>query len=72
MTPVATIVRAYNEFLDDSTRTGQVAECSADKILLLEDPPLANGRVTKRACTVWDPLFKMMHHENSGLEEAIP
>lgn len=72
MTPISTIVSAYNLFLNDKSRTGQVIECSADKHLLLPDPPLLNGKVTRRACTVWDPLFKSMHGENSGLEEAIP
>ncbi|KAJ9625448.1 hypothetical protein H2204_010310 [Knufia peltigerae] len=71
LTPAATIVRAYNEFLSDTSRTGQVVECSVDKILLLEEPPLLNGRVTKRACTVWDPLFKNMHGEDSGIPDAI-
>lgn len=72
MTPKSTIVRAYNEFLNDKSRFGQAVECSVDKILLLEEPPLGNGRFTKRSCTVWDPLFKQMHGENSDLEQAIP
>lgn len=72
LTPASTIVSAYNLFLNDKSRTGQVVECSAKEHFLLPDPPLLNGRITKRATTVWDPLFKMMHGENSGLEEAIP
>lgn len=72
LTPSSTIVSAYNMFLDDKSRTGQVVECSAKDRFFLPDPPLLNGRITKRATTVWDPLFKMMHGENSGLEEAIP
>lgn len=71
MTPVDTIVKAYNMFLSDKSRTGQVAECSTSDILLLPDPPLLNGHKTKRACTVWDPLFIAMHGEASGLTEAI-
>lgn len=33
---------------------------------------MANGYKTQRAVTVWEPLFKAMHTEASGLEEAIP
>lgn len=33
---------------------------------------MANGAATKRAVTVWDPLFEYIHGENSGLEDAIP
>lgn len=72
LTPISTVVDAYNHFLNDDSLTGQAVECSADKHIFLPFPEFANGHVTKRACTVWDPLFKMMHGENSGLEEAIP
>lgn len=71
LTPVETIVKAYHMFLDDTSKTGEVVECSTTDILLLPDPPLLNGHKTKRACTVWDPLFIAMHGEPSGLEEAI-
>jgi len=71
VTLISTIVSAYNLFLNDKSRTGQVMECSAKDHFPLPHPPLLNGRISKRACTVWDPLFKMMHGENSGLEEAI-
>jgi hypothetical protein len=72
LTPISTVVGAYDRFLNDESLTGQAVECSADKEIFLSFPEYANGRVTKRVCTVWDPLFKMMHSENSGLEEAIP
>jgi hypothetical protein len=72
LTPVSTVVGAYNGFLDDDSLSGQAVECSADKQIFLSFPEFANGYITKRACAVWDPLFKMMHGENSGLEEAIP
>lgn len=77
LTPVDTIVRAYEEFLDEEegmgeVRHGQVVEGSADKIITLKMPELGNGRVSQRAVTVWDPLFEMMHGEKSGLPDAIP
>jgi hypothetical protein len=72
LTPIDTIVRAYHTFLEDDSRNGQVLEGSVDKLLLIDEPKEANGRFTRRAVTVWDPLFKMIHGENSGLEEAIP
>lgn len=74
ITPAETIVRAYEQFLDEEGegRAGEIVECSADKIVTLKPPELGNGRVSKRAVTVWDPLFKMSHGENSGLADAIP
>ena len=71
ITPVSTIVSAYIRLLDDESLTGQGIECSVDKQLPFTDPPLMNGKHTKRAATVWDPLFKIMHGENSGLADAI-
>lgn len=71
LTPVSTVVAAYNRFLNDDSLNGQAVECSVDKQIFLSSPEFANGSVTKRACTVWDPLFKQMHGEESGLEEAI-
>ncbi|KAF2741428.1 15-hydroxyprostaglandin dehydrogenase [Polyplosphaeria fusca] len=72
LTPVSTIVAAYKRCLNDASVFGKVIECSAAQQFLLETPELANGRVSKRAVTVWDPLFKMYHHELSGLPDAIP
>lgn len=71
LTPASNIVDAYNMFLKDPKRYGEVVECSAEKQFLVPDPPLLNGEVTKRACTVWDPLFKTMHGEDSQLPDAI-
>lgn len=59
MTPVSTIVAAYERCLDDASTYGRVIECSVDKQFDLEPPTLANGRFSKRAVTVWDPLFQM-------------
>ncbi|KAJ4286229.1 hypothetical protein N0V90_013263 [Kalmusia sp. IMI 367209] len=59
LTPVSTIVAAYERCLDDGSLYGKVIECSTDKQFDLEPPILANGRFSKRAVTVWDPLFRM-------------
>ncbi|KAH7402502.1 hypothetical protein BKA66DRAFT_564417 [Pyrenochaeta sp. MPI-SDFR-AT-0127] len=72
MTPVSTVVGAYERFLEDESLYGRIVECSAEKHFFLEPPTLANGRVSRRAVTVWDPLFKMYHKEGSGLSDAIP
>ncbi|KAJ3525043.1 hypothetical protein NM208_g11810 [Fusarium decemcellulare] len=71
LTPVGTIVSAYNKCLDDESLHGEAIECSVDKLLLTPRPDFQNGRVSKRAVTVWDPLFKMYHHEVSQLPDAI-
>ncbi|ROT39501.1 15-hydroxyprostaglandin dehydrogenase [Sodiomyces alkalinus F11] len=72
LTPISTVVAGYNRFLEDESLYGQALEASADKLLLVPSMEHLNGRITKRAVTVWDPLFKMLHHENSGLPDAIP
>lgn len=73
LTPIAEIVAAYEHFLSDGNlQTGQAMECSAEKKLLVPQTEYANGRVSKRACTVWEPLYEMIHGELSGLDDAIP
>lgn len=70
MTPESNIVSAYNRFLDGE-EYGEAVECSANEQLLVPKPEYLNGRISRRACTVWDPLFKMYHHEISELPDAI-
>ncbi|PGH19307.1 hypothetical protein AJ80_04060 [Polytolypa hystricis UAMH7299] len=72
VTPISTIVAGYNRFLKDDTLNGQILEGSADKLLAYGLPEPMNGHATVRAYTVWDPLFKMLHNENSGLPNALP
>ncbi|EAT91751.1 hypothetical protein SNOG_00256 [Parastagonospora nodorum SN15] len=72
LTPISNVVSAYERFLDDDSLYGRVLECSAEKQFFLEPPALANGYVSRRAVTVWDPLFQACHKENSGLSDAIP
>lgn len=72
MTPVKTVTDAYVRLLDDESLAGQAIECSVDKHLFFPDPPLENGKASKRAITVWDPLFELLHGEPSELPDAIP
>ncbi|KAL6703768.1 hypothetical protein ACN47E_009067 [Coniothyrium glycines] len=72
LTPVSTIVSAYEKFLEDETLYGRVLECSSDKHFDIEPPSLANGYLSKRAISVWEPLFEVYHKERSGLPDAIP
>ena len=68
-----TVLDAYDVFLEDATgKAGELLECSANKLIYYEPPALGNGRITKRAVTVWEPLFRMMHGEDSGLPDAVP
>jgi hypothetical protein len=71
LTPIPTVIAAYDKLLNDESLTGQAIECSANKHLFANQPEFLNGAVSKRAVTVWDPLFKMMHSELSGLPDAI-
>ncbi|KAK5110480.1 hypothetical protein LTR62_005831 [Meristemomyces frigidus] len=70
LTPLSTIVKAYMRLIEGD-ETGQGIEASVDKLLAFSEPPMLNGQHTKRAVTVWDPLFKVMHGENSGLPDTI-
>jgi hypothetical protein len=71
LTSPATIVRGYLKFLEDDSLTGQILEGSVDKLFFYDTPKEANGRFTKRAVTIWDPHFKMMHGELSGIPDAL-
>lgn len=51
---------------------GELLECSAEKLLYYPLPEPRNGRITRRATTVWEPLFEMIHGERSDLPEALP
>ena len=62
---------AYLKCLEDSSLNGELLECSRDKVLLLAKPEYADGEVTKRTCTVYDPFFKVVHGEFSGLEDIV-
>ena len=73
MTPVSTVIAAHDKFIEDDTgAAGQALEASSDRLISYGMPQMGNGFKTKRAVTVWEPLFKMMHGENSEMPDAIP
>lgn len=68
-----TVLDAVQIFLEDETgMAGELLECSADKLIYYHLPEMGNGHITKRAVTVWEPLFRLAHGENSDLPDAIP
>ncbi|KAL4891072.1 hypothetical protein BDV59DRAFT_209244 [Aspergillus ambiguus] len=72
LTPMQTILDAYQLFLNDTEqKAGQLLECSVKEMIEYPEREMLNGRFTKRAVTVWEPLFRMMHGENSGLPDAL-
>ncbi|KAL9090317.1 MAG: hypothetical protein Q9165_005350 [Trypethelium subeluteriae] len=73
VTPISTVIAAHDRFLEDDTgAAGQALEASSDQLIYYDPPEMGNGYKTKRAVTVWEPLFKMMHGENSEMPDAIP
>ncbi|KAE8383614.1 hypothetical protein BDV26DRAFT_287442 [Aspergillus bertholletiae] len=72
-TPMKTVLDAVQIFIEDKTGlAGKLLECSADKLISYNPPEMGNGHITKRAATVWEPLFRLVHGENSDLPDAIP
>jgi hypothetical protein len=71
MTPVETIVKGYNIFLNDPSLNGQLLECSMDKLNFLPVPPYSDGDVLKKTSTVYEGLFVALHGEKSDLPGAI-
>lgn len=72
MTPLSTIVAGYDKCLEENSLVGEAFEATGEQLLLMARPELQNGRISKRAVTVWDPLFKICHGELSQLPDAIP
>ncbi|KAJ5100269.1 hypothetical protein N7456_006321 [Penicillium angulare] len=72
ITTVETVVDAYMKCLETPNLNGELIECSVKKHIFLPLPDMANGEATKRACTVWEPLFEAKHYERSDLPGAIP
>lgn len=70
---MSTVLNGYDIFLNDTsnTKTGQAVEASVDSLFYYDLPEMQNGFKTKRAVTVWEPLFVMMHGMESGMEDAI-
>ncbi|CAG9949021.1 unnamed protein product [Clonostachys rosea f. rosea IK726] len=72
MTPIGTIVKALNRFLDDETLYGKALECSVEKIIITPEPEFLNGEASERASFLWEPGFQHLHHEPSNLPESTP
>ena len=71
ITPVETIVKAYNKAIDDESLNGELLECSLDRIKQLAVPEYSDGDILKRTTTVYDGLFMYLHGEKSGVPGAI-
>ena len=75
MTPVDTIVKAYDGCIaGGDEQYGEILEATGTEVSSVNPERLEfrNGKPSTRAVTVWDPLFKDLHGELSGLEEALP
>ena len=70
MTDMRTVVRAYHRYLSEPTLNGEICEASVDKVLVQPTQPYGNGKASKMAGTVYDPLFAAIHGELSGVEGA--
>jgi hypothetical protein len=57
-------------FLDNPTLTGEIVEASIDKLIPIEKLAWADGETSRRACTVYDPFFKAIHGQVSGLQNS--
>ncbi|KAL2016896.1 hypothetical protein VTK56DRAFT_2857 [Thermocarpiscus australiensis] len=78
VTPVATIVRAYERFLDDAEEgeeeeeemmAGQVLECVGDQIVPVVFPTMGSGDVGRKMMAMaMEPIFELLHGERSGLD----
>lgn len=57
--------------MDDPSLNGQILEASRDQLLFQHKPPYADGEYSKRASTVFDGLFAVVHGELSGLPDIV-
>ncbi|KAK4121771.1 NAD(P)-binding protein [Parathielavia appendiculata] len=67
----ATIIKAYDLFIDDDTRTGEAVETSHDELFWYEMPELKAGARNVRNMAVYEPWFAMIHGEKSGAVNAL-
>lgn len=66
-------MKAYDVFLDDvaGEKTGQAIETAYQSHYYHDVPPGKSGPVNERVVKVYEPWFKMMHEEFSGLPGTI-
>ncbi|KAK4102574.1 NAD(P)-binding protein [Parathielavia hyrcaniae] len=67
----ATVIKAYNLFIDDHTRTGEAVETSHDELFWHGIPELKAGARSVRNMAVYEPWFAMIHGERSGAANAL-
>lgn len=57
--------------LDDRSLNGEFVEASRDQLLVVKKLDYADGEVSKRTTTVYDPLFVTLHGEPSRLQGCL-
>ncbi|KAF2440152.1 NAD(P)-binding protein [Karstenula rhodostoma CBS 690.94] len=66
------LLAAYDEFLNDeeNQRTGRLVETTHDNLIYHERPSVLSEEMGERNCAVFEPLFKAIHGETSGIDGA--
>lgn len=64
-------MKAYKTVLADDGLNGEAIELEADKLYFSPFPEYLAGKVSRRACALYEPFFEYFHHERSGLPDAI-
>jgi 15-hydroxyprostaglandin dehydrogenase (NAD) len=60
ITPISTVLRAYHQFIDDGTLTGQCGECSVDQIHfrpVLDYPDESQRWIGQESMKLWDNAY---------------
>jgi hypothetical protein len=68
---VETVVQGYLHCIENQDITGQVFEASVDKIHVVPRLAYVDGKHSERAALLWDPYFKQVHGELSGLPNVL-
>ena len=73
MTLKSNLLSGYSTFLDDAEnkRTGETLEAAHDQLIFWGHPGYKSGEIARRYGKVYEPWFKMLHNEKSGLPGAI-
>ncbi|KAF1837685.1 NAD(P)-binding protein [Decorospora gaudefroyi] len=74
MTLRSNLIAGYDVFLDDAenVKTGQLIETAHDKLFEWGHPGYKSGAFARRTEAVFEPWFKLVHGETSGLPGTIP
>lgn len=64
---------AYDVFLEDekNEKNGQAIEAAYDSHYYHDVPAYKSGSVIERTVTVYEPWFRMLHNEESSLENTL-